>query len=161
MGELKRRKQALTAAVYGEARVEGFDGKVLRLVYPAEQGFHVGMARDPGHMDKLGSVLEERLGSRPHLEAGAADGEAPSAGASPSAAEEPPRVVAPPREPVRDPVQGTPVREETSPGEVGGPVGGGDVPAPEAAGGDDIIRDGREVFEMARELGITEGNKGS
>ena len=46
MGELKRRRQALTAAVYGEARVEGFDGKVLRLVYPEEQSFHVGMAKE-------------------------------------------------------------------------------------------------------------------
>ena len=162
MGELKRRKQALTAAVYGGARVEGFDGQVLRLVYPAEQGFHVGMARDPGHMDKLGNVLEERLGSRPHLEVGAADGEAPAEGASPSAGEEPPRVVAPPREPVPDPVQGTPVREETSPEEeAGGPVVGGYVPAPEAAKGDDIIRDGREVFEMAREFGLFDQNRGS
>src|SRR5919106_1020497 len=32
MGELKRRRQALTAAVYGEARVESFDGSVLRLI---------------------------------------------------------------------------------------------------------------------------------
>ncbi|MGH3147533.1 MAG: DNA polymerase III subunit gamma/tau, partial [Rubrobacter sp.] len=75
MGDLKRRKQALTAAVYGEARVEGFDGKVLRLVFPEEQGFHVGMARDRSHLEKLGGVLEERLGSRPHLEVRAADEE--------------------------------------------------------------------------------------
>ncbi|HEX2740845.1 MAG TPA: DNA polymerase III subunit gamma/tau, partial [Rubrobacter sp.] len=50
MDELKRRRQALTAAVYGEARVESLDGNVLRLVFPEEQSFHVGMARDPGHV---------------------------------------------------------------------------------------------------------------
>ena len=55
MGELKRRRQALTAAVYGEARVEGFDGQVLRLVYPEDQSFHVGMARESAHLEKLGS----------------------------------------------------------------------------------------------------------
>src|SRR5918998_2872457 len=38
MGELKRRRQALTAAVYGEAPVEGFDGEVLRLGHPADGG---------------------------------------------------------------------------------------------------------------------------
>jgi hypothetical protein len=32
---------------------------------------------------------------------------------------------------------------------------------PEAAGGDDVIRDQREVFEMAREFGLFEGDKGS
>ena len=78
MGELKRRRQALTAAVYGEARVEGFDGKVLRLVYPEEQSFHVGMAKEQGHIEKLGAVLEERLGSKPRLEVRAAGGEAPA-----------------------------------------------------------------------------------
>src|ERR671916_219718 len=72
MGELKRRRQALTAAVYGEARVESFDGSVLRLIYPEGQSFHVGMAKDSGHLQKLGAVLEERLGSRPRLEIKAA-----------------------------------------------------------------------------------------
>src|ERR671915_248031 len=72
MGELKRRRQALTAAVYGEARVESFDGSVLRLLFPEEQSFHVGVAKDPGHLQKLGEVLEERLGSTPRLEIKAA-----------------------------------------------------------------------------------------
>lgn len=62
MGELKRRSQALTAAVYSEAQVESFDGDVLRLVYPESQAFHVQMARDPGHLEKLISVLRERTG---------------------------------------------------------------------------------------------------
>ena len=62
MGELKRRSQALTAAVYGEAQVESFDGDGLRLVYPESQAFHVHMAQDPGHLEKLISVLRERTG---------------------------------------------------------------------------------------------------
>jgi DNA polymerase-3 subunit gamma/tau len=165
MDELKHRRQALTAAVYGEARVESFNGKVLRLVYPEEQSFHVGMARDRGHLDKLGSVLEEHLGSRPHLEIRAADGETPGAGTA-LASEEPPRTSAPPEEPALNPTPEPPVREERSPEAGGtngssGPVAGGSVPALEAAGDDDIIRDQREVFEMARDFDLFDQNEGS
>jgi DNA polymerase-3 subunit gamma/tau len=164
MDELKHRRQALTAAVYGEARVESFNGKVLRLVYPEEQSFHVGMARDRGHLDKLGSVLEEHLGSRPHLEIRAADGETPGAGDAP-ASEVPPRMSAPPEESALNPTPEPPVREEKSPeaGETNGssePVAGGSGPAVETAG-DDIIRDQREVFEMARDFGLFDQNEGS
>ena len=161
MGELKRRKQALTAAVYGEARVEGFDGKVLRLVYPEEQSFHVGMARDPGHLDKLGGVLEEHLGLRPRLEVRAADGETPGEVAA-STSEEPPPKSPSPEELAPEPNPEPPVQGENLPeaGGTSGPVAG-DVPRPEAAGGDDIIRDGREVFELAREFGLSDQNRGS
>ncbi len=162
MGELKRRRQALTAAVYGEARVESFDGKVLRLVYPEEQNFHVGMARDRSHLDKLGSVLEERLGSRPHLEVQAADGEASSVGKAPGREEPPPRVAAP-----EESTPKPPPAQEGSPPETGdsngfdGTVAGDNVSAPEATGGEDVIRDQREVFEMAREFGLFDQNNGS
>ena len=158
MAELKRRRQALTAAVYGEARVEGFDGKVLRLVYPEEQGFHVEMAKDRGHLDKLGSVLEEHLGSRPHLEVRAANEDA-SGGGTTTARQEQPQGSDPPEE-----VEPQPVRGEETPPETGTPngtVSGDSSPMPEAAGGDDIIRDQREVFEMAREFGLFDQNKGS
>ncbi len=163
MGELKRRRQALTAAVYGEARVESFDGKVLRLVYPEEQSFHVGMARDRGHLDKLGSVLEKRFGSRPHLEVRAADGDVTTPGAAP-ASEGPPPKVAPPEAPAPEPMPEPPLREENPP-EIGDPNGSDGTaavssPAPEAAGGDEIIRDQREVFEMAREFGLFDQNRG-
>lgn len=130
MGELKRRRQALTAAVYGEARVESFDGKVLRLVYPEEQSFHVGMARDRGHVDKLSDVLEERLGSRPHLEVRAADEEA-SVSSAVTVREEPPRRSDSPEEP-----EPQPVREEPPPetGSANGSVAVDKSPMPEAAG---------------------------
>ena len=153
MGELKRRKQALTAAVYGEARVESFDGDVLRLVYPEEQSFHVGMAKDSGHLEKLAGVLEERLGSRPRLEIRAAGGEASAT----TAAEEPP----PPAAPME---QRTPeAASQDSPPETGSPNGLGGTVAENsgsepASMGDDKIRDQREVFEIAREAGLFDKN---
>jgi DNA polymerase-3 subunit gamma/tau len=149
MGELKRRRQALTAAVYGEARVEGFDGKVLRLVYPEEQSFHVGMARDPGHLAKLGSVLEERLGSKPHLEVRAAGGEAVTPVEEPSPASVEPR---PP-----EPRAPEPPASEEAPPETGSSNGSAGLdahdrgPEPDASGEDGVIQNEREVFEIARE----------
>ena len=155
MGELKRRKQALTAAVYGEARVESFDGSVLRLVYPEEQSFHVGMAKDSGHLQKLGEVLEERLGSTPRLEIKAAGGA--SATIAATAEEQPPTAVPPMEQP-------TPASEESRP-ETGSPNGSGGTvsenggPEPRAVGRDDVIQDQREVFEIAREFGLFDENE--
>ncbi|HET9964279.1 MAG TPA: DNA polymerase III subunit gamma/tau [Rubrobacter sp.] len=152
MGELKRRRQALTAAVYGEARVESFDGSVLRLIYPEEQSFHVGMAKDPGHLHKLGEVLEERLGSAPRLEINAA-GEA-----SATTATEEQRPTPPPIE------QPAPASEE-SPPKTGSPNGSGSTvaensgPQQEAMRRDDVIHDQREVFEIAREFGLFDENE--
>ena len=154
MGELKRRKQALTAAVYGEARVESFDGSVLRLVYPEEQSFHVGMAKDSGHLQKLGEVLEERLGSTPRLEIKAAGGA--SATIAATAEEQPPTAV-----PMEQPA---PASEESRP-ETGSPNGSGGTvsenggPEPRAVGRDDVIQDQREVFEIAREFGLFDENE--
>jgi DNA polymerase III subunit gamma/tau len=152
MGELKRRRQALTAAVYGEARVESFDGSVLRLVYPEEQSFHVGMAKDPGHLQKLGEVLEERLGSAPRLEINAAG----EASATTATEEQPPT---PP--PIEQPA---PASEE-SPPKTGSPNGSGSTvaensgPQQEAMRRDDVIHDQREVFEIAREFGLFDENE--
>jgi DNA polymerase III subunit gamma/tau len=152
MGELKRRRQALTAAVYGEARVESFDGSVLRLVYPEEQSFHVGMAKDPGHLQKLGEVLEERLGSTPRLEIKAAGG----ASATTAAEEQPPTAA-----PIEQPA---PASEESRP-ETGSPNGSGGAVAensgsePGAMGPDDVIQDQRQVFEIAREFGLFDENE--
>jgi DNA polymerase III subunit gamma/tau len=135
MGELKRRRQALTAAVYGEARVESFDGEVLRLVYPEEQSFHVGMAKDPGHLEKLGAALEERLGSKPRLEIRAAGGGEVSATTATTA------------EAPADPMEQREQVFEESPTPSGNPDG------PGAKGGDDVIVEKHEVFEIAREFG--------
>jgi len=140
MDELKRRRQALTAAVYGEARVEGFDGRVLRLVYPEEQGFHVGMARELAHTEKLCSVLEERLGSRPRLEVRAAGGES----ADPVAEEPPP--VPEPRPDLQQPPP-----ETGSPNGASGPEAQNSDSLPQATADDGVIQNEREVFELARE----------
>src|ERR687894_1462426 len=96
IGELKRRKQALTAAVFGEARVEDFDGAVLTLTFPEDQDFYVGMARDRKHADVLGEVLEERVGTRPRLEV-RSGGE--PAGADDRGVGDPPSESAPARDP--------------------------------------------------------------
>ena len=155
MDELKRRRQALTAAVYGEARVEGFDGQVLRLVYPEEQSFHVGMARDRTHTDKLLSVLEERLGSRPHLEVTAAGGES----GTPVTEEQPPPVTEEPPPPVMEPPAPEPAPDlGEHPPEMGRPngVSGSEAqnrgPAPRSTADDGVIQNELEVFEIAREL---------
>ena len=146
MDELKRRRQALTAAVYGEARVESLDGNVLRLVFPEEQSFHVGMARDPGHVQKLGEVLEGRLGSKPRLEVRAAGEEAIiTSAATPN---EP--------SPKRDEVAERQPAPEARPPEVRRQHGS-DGAVPEESGrteGGDEIRDEREVFDVAREAGL-------
>src|SRR5215211_2956622 len=154
IGELKRRRQALTAAVYGEARVESFDGSVLQLVYPEEQSFHVGMAKDSGHLQKLGEVLEERLGSTPRLEIKAAGGA--SATIAATAQEQPPTAV-----PIEQPA---PASAESRP-ETGRANGSGGMvsenggPEPRAVGRDDVIQDQREVFEIAREFGLFDENE--
>jgi DNA polymerase-3 subunit gamma/tau len=146
MGELKRRRQALTAAVYGEARVEDFDGHVLRLVYPEEQSFHVGMARERAHTEKLCSVLEERLGSVPRLEVRAAVGES----AAPVAEEPPPTPTEPPAPEPRADLEGPPP-ETGGPNGVSGPEARNPDPGSQATAGDGVIQNEREVFEIARE----------
>ena len=146
MNELKRRRQALTAAVYGEARVEGFDGHLLRLVYPEEQGFHVGIARERAHTEKLCSVLEERLGSRPRLEIRAAGGES----AAPVTEEPRPTPMEPPAPDPRPDLQ-EPPPERSNPNGKSGSEAQNSGPAPQATAGDGVIQNEREVFDLARE----------
>jgi DNA polymerase III subunit gamma/tau len=146
MGELKRRRQALTAAVYGEARVEGFDGKVLRLVYPEEQSFHVDMAREPAHLERLGAVLEERLGSKPRLEVRAAGGETSAA-----PIEEPPRQ-APMEQRAPEPAFEEPPPETGSSNGSARPDAQNREPGATVEG--DVIHSEREAFEMAREYDL-------
>jgi DNA polymerase III subunit gamma/tau len=155
MGELKRRRQALTAAVYGEARVESFDGEVLQLVYPEDQSFHVGMARDSGHLQKLGAVLEERLGSKPRLEIRASGGEASATTAA--TAEEQHQTAAPMEQPAPASEEGP--QESGSANGSGGPVAEKSGPEQGAMGRDEVIQDQREVFEIAREFGLFDENR--
>ena len=157
--ELKRRKQALSAAVYGEARVEDFDGRVLTLAFPEDQSFYVEMAKDRKHAEVLGEVLEERIGSRPRLEV-RSGGE--KSDAAPTSTGGPPLDV-PREEPVaRDPEpEPASIREEPPPvrGDEGfdETVARADVPgaqfgAPGSGGetGNGTIRSEAEVFEIMR-----------
>ena len=157
--ELKRRKQALSAAVYGEARVEDFDGRVLTLAFPEDQGFYVGMAKDRKHADVLGEVLEERIGSRPRLEVRSGGEDLVSA---PVPTGEAPRTV-PEEEPVaRGPAPApAPLREKPPPARDDAgfdeTVARAEVPgmqfgAPESGGeaGNGTIRSEAEVFEIMR-----------
>jgi len=170
IGELKRRKQALSAAVYGEARVEDFDGRVLTLAFPEDQGFYVEMAKDRKHAEVLGEVLEERIGSRPRLDV-RSGGEDP--GAAPVSTGDAPRAV-PEEEPVaRGPApEPAPLREEppaerddlgidetvaradVSGARFGAPVAGDE-------GGYGTIRNEAEVFEIMRGFGPFGQNKSS
>ena len=158
--ELKRRKQALSAAVYGEARVEDFDGRVLTLAFPEDQSFYVEMAKDRKHAEVLGEVLEERIGSRPRLEV-RSGGEEP--GAAPTTSTGGPPLDVPGEEPVaRDPVpEPAPIREEPPPvrDDAGfdetmtrADVPGARFGTPEAGGetGKGTIRSEAEVFEIMR-----------
>ena len=167
MGELKRRKQALTAAVYGEARVEGFDGGVLTLVFPEDQGFYVGMAKDRKHADALGEVLEQRIGSRPRLEVrtGEEDPETVYPG------EKAPESDGPPEPAPRAAVPEPPAPEEEPPGvwedegpgqTVAGTNGSGAASGPPSVGGvgDGTIRSEAEVFEIMRGFGPLGQSKG-
>ena len=170
IGELKRRKQALTAAVYGEARVEGFDGAVLTLAFPEDQDFYVGMAKDRKHADVLAEVLEERVGSRPRLEV-RSGGDLPEA--APVSAGEPTRDTPPEEFVSREPAPEPPARLEEPP--VGlddegfdETVARADVPGPRfgppgggGEAGDGTIRSEAEVFEIMRDFGPFGGGKGS
>jgi DNA polymerase-3 subunit gamma/tau len=133
--ELKERRQALTAAVFEEARVEGLDGSVLRLSFPEEKDFHVKMAGDKKHAGILEEALEGRLGFRPRLEFGVSGGEdfTPAPEAMGESQEEVPST---PEQPA-----------EVDPGK-------------EDQGGDDIIQSSQEVFEMARRTFGGEGDGG-
>jgi DNA polymerase-3 subunit gamma/tau len=190
MQELKRNRQALTAAVYEEARVAEFDGSVLKLSFPEEQSFYVGMANDRKHADALGEILEERLGSRPRLEIAVHDGTEPpfaSGGAGSTATPAPDTVPedpnsnnpsmessgpeaepAPKKSAAEEPPEEEPPEEDTARGAHEGPQSVGEnghraTQAPSEAPGrepaDDIIRDPREVVELARQrFGNSGGN---
>jgi DNA polymerase III subunit gamma/tau len=148
--DLKARRPAV-AAVYEGARLESFDGTVLELSFPEELAIYVKLAGEPKRLDPLLEVLEEYLGASPRLEFRVGDGVPVEVAQEPS----PPADRRAPTPKVGD------VGDERpdSSGVVGGPEARG--PALEEAGSIDVIRDQREVFEMARERGLLDQNGGS
>jgi DNA polymerase-3 subunit gamma/tau len=155
--DLLERKQKASETIFREATVSAFDGESLELVFPAEQEHLLGLAKDARYSEPLQRVLQEHLGVRPRLQMGVADG--------PATVSVPPRGEQPaPPEPRHEIVRESEIAEPSggvadSDGSAGAAAHGG---APGDSGGDDIIRDQREVFEMARErFGSRDPNGGS
>jgi DNA polymerase-3 subunit gamma/tau len=143
MQDLRDRHQAPAAAVYEEARVEGFDGAVLELAFPEELAIYVKLARDARHADPLREAIARRFGVSPRIECRVVDGT--SIETAPTRQNQPRHTV---------PREDTPESENRAEGpgtinQSGVDQAPGSVPG--EAGDDDAIRDRREVFEMARE----------
>ena len=143
---LKERSPAI-AAVYEEARVEGFEGGVLRLAFPEELAIYTKLAADPKRLKPLQGILEEHLGKSPRLEFRVSGSGEPNA-----------TNIAPAREPVREspPASTTPElpRKEESGTVRAAPESDGesiDRSAAGASGDEDVIRDQQEVFALALE----------
>jgi len=153
MQDLRDRRQAPAAAVYEEARVEGFDGEVLELAYPEELAIYARLARDDRHADPLRESLGRRFGVNPRIECRVADG----AGSTP-----PEERARPEERPVDVPEAHDGGRSEEAGEPESGGAGAEDHPrAPGEAEADDIIRDQREVLEMARErFGLFDQDRG-
>jgi DNA polymerase-3 subunit gamma/tau len=142
MQDLRDRRQAPAAAVYEEARVEGFDGSVLELAFPDELSIYAKLAQDDRHADPLREAIARRFGANPRIECRIADG---GLGNTSPPEDKPLRQAA--EQEVRYGDHGSAGTTKELDGisaEAQGRVSGG-------AEGDDIIRDQREVFDMARE----------
>src|SRR5918993_1606145 len=164
--DLRDRKQVLTATIFAEGRPSSFDDAVLEISFPKEPDFYLKEAGNPRHREALGEILEERFGARPRLEF-RVTGEVPAEDSGPARTESvPPRGlqrrvestpsperVEPWRQPTPEPEGRSSVREEQK-----------QEPAEREASGtgrpedDNIIRDSREVFALAREFFDSGGN---
>jgi DNA polymerase-3 subunit gamma/tau len=164
MQDLRDRHQAPAAAVYEEARVEGFDGGVLELAYPHELSIYVKLAQDARHADPLREAIARRFGLNLRIECRVADGASDAATTTSLLDEETSQQASDRVASGRCPADGPEVRSGDH-----RPAGTAEDPGAEAQGrvsgeaeGDNIIRDQREVFEMARErLGSRDPSGGS
>ena len=68
MQDMRNQRQVPAAAVYEEAQVENFDGKVLQLAFPEEMATYAKLAADDRHVNALQAALERRFGAKPRLE---------------------------------------------------------------------------------------------
>jgi hypothetical protein len=159
MQDLRERRQAPAAAVYEEARVEGFDGAVLELAFPDELSIYVKLAQDARHADPLREAIAHRFGVNPRIECRVADG-----GSVGTAQDEPSRRA----DPTVEPAGAKNVGEDTQSKEAGAVNESDEISAESRGqasgktGSNDIIRDQREVLEMARErFGSRDPNGGN
>ena len=154
---LKEQSPAV-AAVYEEARVEGFEDGVLRLAFPEELSIYTKLAAEPKRLKSVQETLEELLGKSPRLEflvSGA--GETNSAGVAP-ARETPPAPVSTTHEQPRkeSPGVGAATEQDESGGRESAPVG-----KTEARGDDGTIGSEQEVLVIAQEwFGSSNDNGG-
>jgi DNA polymerase-3 subunit gamma/tau len=152
MQDLRDGRQAPAAAVYEEARVEGFDGSVLEISFPDELSIYVKLAREARHADPLREAIARRFGVNPRIECRVSDGASDDASRP---GKEPQRQTVDPMSPGdelpsspearfanEEPVGTTNAPEVIGTEDLGSVSGGRE--------GDDKIRDQREVFEMAR-----------
>ena len=68
MQDMRNQRQVPAAAVYEEAHVENFDGKLLQLAFPEEMATYAKLADDDRHANALQAALERRFGVKPRLE---------------------------------------------------------------------------------------------
>ena len=165
--DLRNRKQVLTATIFAEGRPSSFDDAVLEISFPKEPDFYLKEAGNPRHREALGEILEERFGARPRLEF-RVTGEDPAEDSGPARSEpEPPRGLQRRVESTSSPERGEPPWRQPTPE----PEGRSSVreeqkqePAEREASGtgrpedDNVIRDSREVFALAREFFDSGGN---
>jgi DNA polymerase-3 subunit gamma/tau len=164
--DLRDRKQVLTATIFAEGRPTSFDDAVLEISFPKEPDFYLKEAGNPRHREALGEILEERFGARPRLEF-RVTGEDPAEDSGPARSEsEPPRGLQRRVESTPSPERVEPWRQPTPEPEGRSSVRGEQKQEPaerEASGtgrpeDDNIIRDSREVFALAREFFDSGGN---
>ncbi|MGB3680962.1 MAG: DNA polymerase III subunit gamma/tau [Rubrobacteraceae bacterium] len=117
--DMRDQRQVPAAAVYEEARVEGFDGKVLQLSFPEDLAIYAKLAADERHSNALQSALNRRFGVKPRLECRAGGASELSGAGDPAPAADPPR--APSSAPSRKPVPREPAIESEMPPETGPP----------------------------------------
>ena len=167
MQDLKDRKQALTATVFAEGLPSRFDDGVLEITFPKESDFYAKEAGKGRHTEALAEVLERRLGVRPRLELRVSGADEPAGVVGSPGTETPAEDAngnASPSEPSRGVPEAAPegvpapAEARVSPHGVSRDL---DRPEPrseaenetagESGGGDDVVRDPREVLTMARE----------
>ena len=161
MQDMKERRQAPAAAVFEEARVEGFGDGLLELAFPKELAIYAKLASDTRHVEALQESLQRNFGVKPRLESRVSDG---STGPEEDAAEHPRSNVTAPPENAPPPESGTksPDRTVEPPIETGDPGDPEDPGPAENGGADDTIGSEQEALALAREwFGSSNENGGS
>ena len=161
--DMKDRRQAPAAAVFEEARVEGFDGGVLELAFPKDLAIYAKLASDTRHVEALQEALDRNFGVKPRLESRVGEPgnkqemPPPPTPETPGVPFEEPEPEPPNEEtsdeqepePVPEAPAGEAVSEEEAVPDGARPSGNGGMA--EAGGGDDTIRSEQEAFALARE----------